>query len=89
MDQNDIDFIPLKNLPDSGLTVWKYEEWKPGDKTVPNNVLIRCIDNLDKVSLVGRGLDGDTYFASSLDNVNEIINDLQEFIDFLKEYRDQ
>lgn len=87
-DLDDLNHIPLKNLPASGLIVWTYDKWKKGDPVSPNNVLIACIDNLDKVSLVGRCVeDGSPLYASSTSNIDEIIEDLEEFIDYLKEYR--
>lgn len=80
-----IEHIPLKNLPNSGLYVFKYDAWTEGDPTRPNNVLISLIDELKSVCLVGRKKDEDgLIFASSTDDVDEIISDLQEFIDFLK-----
>ena len=88
MDNNkyfdDVDFIPLKNLPDCGLTAYKYEEWKPGDPVKPNNVLIGCLGNLDRVSLVGRDLNGELMFASSEEGLDVILADLENFVDFIK-----
>ena len=57
------DYIPLKNLPFTGITAYQYEPWEPGDPTRPNNVLIGCLDELDKVSLVGRNFDGSLRFG--------------------------
>lgn len=84
-----ISLIPLKNLPFSGLKAFSMEPWKEGDDTKPNNVLIGHIGAFDKVSMVGRDkTTGDLVFASSSDEEDEIINDLQEFIDYLLVFKE-
>lgn len=81
--------IPLKNLPFSGLRAFQMEPWEEGDPTKPNNVLIGHLGMFDKVSMVGRDkMTGDLVFASSSENEDEIINDLQEFIDFLTVFKE-
>lgn len=87
-DIDDIDLIPLKNLPASGLKVFKYEKWEPGDPTHPNNVLISCLDNLDRVTLVGRTIeDGELLFASSEEDINLLEHDLRKFLQMIERSR--
>jgi hypothetical protein len=81
------DTIPLKNLPNAGLVAWKYDPWKEGDPVSANNVLIACIDNLKSVSIVGHSKeDGTFYFASNLEDTDEVIEDLDAFKRFLKRF---
>jgi hypothetical protein len=84
--EKDIAHIPLRNLPYSGLIAHYYDEWEEGDPTRPNNVLISQIDNLDKVSVVGRDKEtGAMIYCSSSNNPREVMKDLRGFIEFLKE----
>ncbi len=90
MEYNDeIDFIPLKNLPDSGLKVFKYDTWKEGDPIRPNNVLIAVLDELEMVSLVGRHKQGGMVFASSESDIDEVKLDLVRFMQMLEEYEER
>lgn len=84
-----IEHTPLRNLPYSGLIVHKYDEWEQGDPTRPNNVLISNIDELSTVSLVGRNINtGEMVYASSSNDVREVIHQLRDFIDFLKNFEE-
>lgn len=89
MTQDDLEPIPLKNLPFSGITAFKYEPWKPGDTIPVNNVLIACLGNLETVALVGRDINGEMYFASATDDVEAILQDLDKFGKFLRRYDDE
>jgi hypothetical protein len=80
--------IPLKNLGNSGLKVFRYKdnpEETAEDWVNPDNVLIGCLDEFSSVALVG--IDKETgrfVFASSTDNVPKILYSLREFISYLE-----
>ena len=81
--------IPMDNLGDSGLIVHKYEEWKEGDPTKPNNVLISCIDRLSQLAIVGIDKEtGEVYCASSSDEIDEVSSLLDYFQRLLSEYKE-
>lgn len=83
----EVDFIPLKNLPESGLTVYHYKNKKGSpNKTEPDDVLVSGIGRFDEVSLVGRTKEGSFYFASSIEEPSEIMKDLKNFKKVLKDY---
>lgn len=74
-----------ENPVDTGIKVFKYDPWEPGEPTKPNNVLISLLDNIDKVSLVAREIEtGELIFASSTEDIDEIITDLKKFVRFLE-----
>lgn len=83
--EDEVDCIPLKNLPMSGLTAYPIRASEDG--SVPaDNVLTGAFGQLAKVSLVGVTAEGEYYFASSVDDETEIYSDLAKFANLLKDY---
>ncbi|MAZ33877.1 MAG: hypothetical protein Tp178MES00d2C33159091_43 [Prokaryotic dsDNA virus sp.] len=82
--------IPLENLGDSGLVVHKYDEWKEGEPTKPNNVLIGCIDRLSNVAIVGVDREsGEMYCAASDNDPESIQLMLAYFSNMLEDYKEE
>lgn len=85
-----INSIPTDNLGDSGLVVYKYEEWKPGDPHKPNNVVISCIDRLSNVAIVGVDKDtGELYCASSEEDPDTVLAMLSAFAGIVEEHKEE
>ena len=82
---DDIDFIPLKNLPLSGLTAYTFSPPRENGTAEPDNVLTAGFGRFTEVSMVGRTIDGKMWFASSLASPKEIKLDLKAFKKLLKE----
>jgi hypothetical protein len=85
---DDIDLIPLKNLPHSELTVFKYEDSSAHEEFAhPNNVLISCLDSLQSVCIVGKDLNGEMYFSSSTDDIDIVLLYLERFTALMHQYK--
>lgn len=80
---DDIDFIPLKNLPQSDLIVRYLNPDRPDGSPDADNVLTFACGHLEEVSLVGVSKDGQYYFASSKEDINSIVADLKAFYMYL------
>lgn len=73
---DDIDLIPLKNLPDSGLVAYPVD-----DGLSANNVLTAGFDMFTSATMIGREKEtGEFYFASSHQDYSRIIEDLTSFV---------
>lgn len=82
---DDIDFIPLKNLPYSGLIAHSYLPQRENGTAHPDNVLVAGIGRFTEVSMVGRTIEGKMWFASSIEGEDEIIAHLKAFTTLLEE----
>ena len=83
---DDIDKIPLKNLPLSGLKQFPLVEDREGSCPHPDNVLTFALGRMDEVCIVGRAKDGTMYFASSMENALEVHKDIKKFLDVIEGY---
>lgn len=81
--EEEVDKIPLKNLPQSGLTAWPFPTSEDG-KILADNVLVGAVGALTNVSIVGQTEDGDWYFASSLEDPSQIYENLSKFGNLVK-----
>lgn len=85
---DDIDFIPLKNLPFSGLISHEYKKQREDGTAEPDNVLVAGLGRFSDVSIIGRTLEGGMWFASSLLEEDTILEHLKDFKSLLEKNRE-
>lgn len=86
--KDELEDIPLENLPDSGLVVFNYDtEWKEGDAAKCDNVLIPLLGTLDTICLVAQDKNGEMiYAAGGIKDPFAIIRQLDRFREVLEDY---